>query len=150
MSRRRRHPLPLWPIITVLLIAGFAGGLLLLNARDHEQATSAPVTARAAAPQPYTTPSPAERVRINKQDPPDPERQALEERVQRERPLLERLPVTVRGVTVDVGGLAPDNKRTVIDVRGGRTVQDALAVYEALLKASGDSGKAYLVTYIGK
>lgn len=86
---------------------------------------------------------------INKQDQASPAERRRQSRVMDERPLLNRLPLTVDGVSVDIGGLAADNKTTVITVDRGRgTLSHARKVYVQLLHRYRDTGQSYDPRYL--
>lgn len=87
---------------------------------------------------------------INRQDHPPAALERSQAAAVAERPLLPGLPLTQAGVTITVGGLAPGERTTNLTLtspHGGRA--HALAVYHAVLRRYGDSGRAYQPQVVG-
>ncbi len=81
---------------------------------------------------------------INRQDPPDGERERREARAFDRRPLLSALPATLHGVIFDIGGLAADDRTTIIDADGrGAGRRRVRIAFETLLRRTGDRSHAY-------
>lgn len=81
---------------------------------------------------------------INRQDPPDGERERREAHAFDRRPLLSALPATLHGVTFDIAGLAADDRTTIIDADGrGAGRRRVRIAFETLLRRTGDRSHAY-------
>lgn len=130
-------------LATVTLAALFLAGAILLADSTEERAARpqrAP-DSRALRPVPGSQLSDAQ---INRQDSPDASRQRDEARAHDRRPLLNALPVTLHGVTFDIGGLAADDRTTIIraDARGlGRG--HARVAFQSLERMTGDRSRSY-------
>ncbi|MDQ8045447.1 MAG: hypothetical protein REI11_12650 [Patulibacter sp.] len=86
---------------------------------------------------------------IAAQDRPSVLQQRREAQAMKRRPLLDHLPLTVGGVTIEIGGLARDDKTVLIDaVLGDRSVADARAIYEDALAAFNDRGRRYRLRFV--
>ena len=60
--------------------------------------------------------------------------------------MLAALPITSQGVSIQIAGLAPDGRDTILSLTDGRVGRAyALAVYREQLRRYGDSGHAYRV-----
>ena len=57
--------------------------------------------------------------------------------------MLPALPITDSGVTIDIGGLAPDGRTTILTLTTRLGRAHALAVYRHELRRYGDTGRAY-------
>ena len=83
-------------------------------------------------------------VEINRQDPPDGERERREAHAFDRRPLLSALPATLHGVSFDIAGLAADDRTTIIDADGrGAGRRRVRIAFETLLRRAGDRSHAY-------
>jgi hypothetical protein len=101
----------------------------------------APTTASSAPTVPAVAPTAAQ---INRQDHPPAVLQRSQAAAVATRPMLPALPITAAGVTIQVGGLAPDGQITILTItsaHGGR--RHALAIYRFELHRYGDTGRAY-------
>lgn len=129
--------------ITGLLLA-IATAVALLDAGTSEPPTTPPGSSERTG---ELRPVPGSQLadeEINRQDPSDPEREDREARAFDQRPLLNALPITFRGVTFDIGGLAADGSTTIIhaDHRGlGR--RRARIAFETLRHQTGDRSDVY-------
>ncbi len=102
---------------------------------------------RAVAP-PAPAPPKLSPDQINKQDRFTAAEKRAQSHAMDSRPLLDHLPYVQDGVTVDIAGLAADNKTTILSVTTRtRTKQQAAATYQQILKRFKDPGTAYKVRY---
>lgn len=115
--------------------------LLVTSGRDHggrEPDRGSPPAA--------VTPSPPElrSETLNRQDQVSRARQRVESEVFDARPLLSQLPITRAGVRVDVGGLAPDDRTTILAVDPGtRSRAHARDALERRLRRARHRGHGY-------
>jgi hypothetical protein len=111
----------------------------------NPDAASSPSTA--STPTPTTTaltPSPAPtRAQVNRQDHPSPGQVRSQQAASSARPMLPALPITANGVTIDIGGLAPDGRTTILTLTTRLGRAHALAAYRHELRRYGDTGRAY-------
>jgi hypothetical protein len=125
-----------------ILIMLVVGVLVSNGARDGPPSSATSTTQTYPA---RTVPAPRlGDEQINRQDPPDPQRQRREARAFDRRPLLNALPITLQGVTFDIGGLAADGRTTIIvaDAHGiGR--RRARIAFATLLRRTADRSNAY-------
>lgn len=129
-----RNALPVAAIAALLALAGCGGQAAAPSTTDTPQAASSspPAPLKLSARQ------------INQQDRVSAAHKRRESQAMDRRPLLDRLPITVGDVTISIGGLAPDDKTTIIAIDpGAGTRQHALAVYRDALHAYDDRGTAY-------
>lgn len=129
-------------------VAGSAAAVLALAGcgLHNPDAPASTATRSTPASRPATAASTAASTAaaINRQDHPPAALERSQAATAAERPLLPALPLATAGVTITVGGLAPDGRTTILTVtspHGGRA--HALTVYHALLRRYGDSGRAY-------
>ena len=81
---------------------------------------------------------------INRQDRTSKRQARREARAFDQRPLLNALPTNYQGVSVDIGGLAADGRRTVVTVDAhGQGRRWALVAYRALRRETGDRSDDY-------
>lgn len=81
---------------------------------------------------------------INRQDHTSSRQARREARAFDQRPLLNALPTNYQGVSVDIGGLATDGRRTVVTVDAhGQGRRRALIAYRALRRETGDRSEDY-------
>lgn len=130
-------------LATVTLAALILAGAILLSDGADDRSTPGERTpdSRTLRPVPRSQFS-AEQ--INRQDPPDAVRQRDEARAHDRRPLLNALPATVHGVAFDIGGLAADERTTIIraDARElGR--RHARIAFQTLERITGDRSRSY-------
>jgi len=132
---------PLATLAAVLLVTVV---VVLLDGRPHDQ-PMAPTTSGSVEGRLRPVPaSPLTATQINRQDPPDPQRELDEARAFDRRPLLNALPTTLQGVRFDIGGLGADDKTTIItaDAQGLGTRRARIA-YETLLRRTDDRSSSY-------
>lgn len=121
----------------------FVGVIVLTGGANDEFRTPTTSLRGTSAVRPVPAPSLTD-LQINRQDPPDPQRQRDEARAFDQRPLLSALPTTFQGVTFDIGGLAADGRTTIVlaDAHGlGR--RRARIAYETLRRKTGDRSPSY-------
>jgi hypothetical protein len=97
-----------------------------------------------ASPPPAAAAAASTAAQINRQDHPPAALERSQAAAAAARPMLPALPITAAGVTIAIGGLAPDGRTTILTItspRGGR--RHALAVYRYELRRYGDNGDAY-------
>ncbi|MDQ3677210.1 MAG: hypothetical protein M3401_10475 [Actinomycetota bacterium] len=131
-------------LATLVLVTFVFVGIILLTGGAND----GPMTPTTSFPgisdlRPVPAPQLTEE-QINRQDPPDPQRQRDEARAFDRRPLLSALPTTLQGVTFDIGGLAADGRTTIVlaDAHGlGR--RRARIAYETLRRKTGDRSRSY-------
>lgn len=93
---------------------------------------------------PQGRPPRASRAQIAAQDRLTRAQRARERRLVAARRLLDHLPLELAGVRIHVAGIAPDGRRTLLELRPGPRGRDfALTVYKQALATYGDSGRAY-------
>ena len=132
-------------LLATLTIAAVAVVGVALLAGGTQDSRPTPPTSR--TPTVALRPVPAPRLtkeQINRQDPPDAQRQRDEAHAFDRRPLLNALPTTLQGVRFDIGGLAADGRTTIIraDARGlGR--RRARIAYATLRRRTGDRSPSY-------
>jgi hypothetical protein len=142
---------------TVLALAALAAiaAAILLSAepsrRPSRPQPRQPPTA-SASPTAIATRTPApprlDRTAINRQDRTGARHRDREAEVVDTRPLLSRLPLTRAAVRLDIAGLSPDDRSTVLVIDpGARARAHARAVYQAELARAGDSGDAYVLEW---
>ena len=132
----------------VLLGSMLVGLLVLLSSQDDRDGRRRP-----ESKQPYATRTPAppvlDRDAIDRQDRTSTARQRAEARVHDSRPLLTMLPARRAGVRLDIGGLAPDGRTTVLAIDpGSRSRAHARRVLAALLDHTRDRGDGYRLEWV--
>ena len=134
-------------------LAAFALAALALGTpttpREAARSGSPPRPARPRATA-TNTPGPTRlsRARLNRQDRVDRARRRRETDAFDGRPLLGQLPLTLAGVTIDIAGLAPNGRSTLLTIDAGeRSHAHARAIYEQALRTYGDPGRAYQPRY---
>ena len=121
----------------------FVGASLLVDGAHDKRARPSP--GGSATSRLRSVPAPRlSDAQINRQDPPEPRRQRREARAHDQRPLLTVLPTTLQGVTFDIGGLADDDRTTIVvaDARGLGS-QRAQIAWRTLLRRTGDRSLSY-------
>ncbi len=132
-SHRRRSP-ALGALAVTVALTGCG-----LHNPDAASSPSTPATTTTAV-----TPSPAPtRAQINRQDHPSPAQVRNQQAASSVRPMLPALPITTAGVTIDIAGLAPDGRTTILTITSRLGRAHALAVYRHELRRYGDTGRAY-------
>ncbi len=138
MTRRARAV-----ALTALVLVAIA----VLELPDRDPAPRGAPTARATPTATATPPGPpprASRAQINAQDRLTHAQRTREQRQVAARRLLDHLPLELAGVRIDVAGIAPDRRRTLLELRPGSRGRDfALDLYRQALATYGDSGRAY-------
>lgn len=143
------------PLVLVAL-AAIAAAIALAQAHDESQRApasgAAPTRPQRATPTPAPVRTPApprlSRAQINRQDRAGAARRAIEARVFDARPLLQRLPLARGGVRIDIAGLAPDDRSTVLSIDPGqRSRAHARRVYRSALRQTDDDGTAYVLEW---
>ena len=134
MSRRRR------PGLALVLVAVGAAALSGCGLRNPDAASSprAPAAATPHRSAPRLTPA-----QVNRQDHPPAALVRSQAAAAAARPMLPALPITAAGVTIAVGGLAPDGRTTILTLTSALGRAHALAVYRHELRRYGDTGRAY-------
>lgn len=130
-------------LATLMLAALVLAGVVLVADGADDSATPSQGSPDISALRPVPG-SQLSAEQINRQDPRDARRQRDEARAHDLRPLLNALPVTFHGVTLDIGGLAADNRTTIIraDAHGlGR--RQARIAYRTLRRRTGDRSRSY-------
>jgi hypothetical protein len=119
----------------VLAAIALLGALALLVSRGGEQSAPEQRPAETVTPQPPRVGAKT----LDGQDRVSRTQRRVEARVFDARPLLSRLPLTRGGVRIDIAGLAPDDRTTILAIDPGRrTRAHARAVVEALQRRIGD------------
>ncbi len=109
----------------------------------------APTATPTPTTRPAPTPRPPKAAEVNTQDRTSRAHKRRESEAMDERPLLDRLPLTVGGVTISIQGLAPDGKTTLLRIDAGEgTDAHARSVYRDALHAYRDSGRAYKIEVV--
>ena len=133
------------PLLATLLTAAFVvvGVTLLTGDTQHGRTTPRPSGTATAVLRPVPAPQ-LTAEQINRQDPPDARRQRHEAHAFDRRPLLNALPTTLQGVRFDIGGLAADDRTTIIraDARGLGHRRARIA-YATLRRRTGDRSRSY-------
>ena len=131
----------------VALTALVLGVIVVLELPDRDPAPRGAPTARAtptATATPQRPPPRASRAQINAQDRLTHAQRTREQRLVAARRLLDHLPLELAGVRIDVAGIAPDGRRTLLELHPGPRGRDfALTVYRQALATYGDTGRAY-------
>jgi hypothetical protein len=124
-----------------LALAAFATAALSGCGLGNPDAASSPPAPAPATPRR----SPARRTaaQVNRQDHPLAALVRSQAAAAAARPMLPALPITAAGVTIAVGGLAPDGRTTILTLTSARGRAHALAVYRHELRRYGDNGRAY-------
>ena len=132
-------------LLVCLLLAALVVTLatLLSESGEDRPTHSAPAPALSPPPRPVAGSGLSDE-QIDRQDPPDPIRQRSEALAHDRRPLLNALPVVVHGVSFDIGGLAGDDRTTIIraDARSLGERQARIA-FQTLRRLTGDRSRSY-------
>jgi Flp pilus assembly CpaF family ATPase len=143
MSRRPPRRLVASSVVAAAAVALCACAVSNPNAATQPTATT-------------TTPTPATRIaaasaltsaQINRQDRPSRRLLRLQRAASAARPMLSALPITTRGVTIVIAGLAGDGRTTLLSVRSRRGRAHARVVYRHELRRYGDTGHAYRLVF---
>jgi hypothetical protein len=140
-------------LLALTAVGGIAAAIALAaQPRTEPRPPRPPQPAVTPAPSPSAEPTPTpprlERAQINRQDRSSRRHRAREAQVFDARPLLERLPVTQAEVRIDIGGLAADDRTTVLAIDPGRTSRaHARTIYAAALRRTRDPGTAYALEW---
>jgi hypothetical protein len=129
--------------VRVLLALMLLGLLALLSGQGERGGRRPPESNQHHATRTPAPPS-IDRAAIDLQDRTSTTRRRAEARVHDSRPLLTMLPARRAGVRVDIGGLAPDGRTTVLAIDpGSRSRAHARRVLAALLDRTQDRGDGY-------
>ncbi len=128
------------------VLAAFVATVMLTGCGLHNPDAASPPSTSSTTTSSITalTPSPAPtRAQINRQDHPSPALERNQQAASSARPMLPALPITTAGVTIDIAGLAPDGRTTILTLTSRLGRAHALAVYRHELARYGDTGRAY-------
>lgn len=127
---------------------------LLVGGSAKPEASKRPAPPRRVGPAVVQTPVPARTAvanpaAINQQDRVSHGHDRREREAFDQRPLLRRLPLTYRGIQIDIAGLAADNRTVLIAIDAdGLPPARARALYREALRHFGDPGTTYRARFV--
>lgn len=136
--------------VAVVALVLLAGVLATSGRQLTHPGPTGPMERPAATPPESRTPAPPRlrRDAINTQDRTTQRHREIESQAFDSRPLVSRLPIARAGVRIDVGGLASDDRHTVLSIDpGARTRAYAREVYRRALRHAGDPGSVYVLEW---
>jgi hypothetical protein len=134
---------------TTLALAGSVLALTVAGCGIKDPLKSTTDTADPVPTTTVATPPVLSSAEVNSQDRFTTREKRRHEQAHDSRPLLRRLPLSIDGVSIDVAGLAADNKTTILRVvRGRHTPKEARTAYRRALRRAHDTGNAYTPRYV--
>jgi hypothetical protein len=135
------------PAAAATAAAATAAAIALAGCGLHNPAaattTTGAATSSTSTTAPASTTSAPTPAQINRQDHSSPSLERAQQAASSARPILPALPITDSGVTIDIAGLAPDGRTTILTLTSRLGRAHALAVYRRELRRYGDTGRAY-------
>jgi hypothetical protein len=135
-----------WPTLLIAPSAALLSGCGISNpyATDRAPTSTATTTASTAASRPGGGRA-LTAAQINRQDHPSRELLRRQQAASRQRPMLSALPISSDGVRIAIGGLARDERTTILTLTTRRGRAHTLRIYRRQLRRYGDNGHAYRV-----